>query len=978
MVVFSMKKISHKIALAIIASVGIVSLFIGAISVIQSRGIIESNTMRNLLAISSQLAEQIDGETHSIEIKVADLAATIAYDVDMEKMQNDAEYPTAYSHQIVPLVTQYAESGQINVDCYVNFLNKYSRDGFLIGPNVINQDGTSFKRVDFGTKIADMESDKPSYDWYYAPISLKTGYWTAPYFDPITQYYMVSYVEPILVQDEVVGIAGMDVKFSKLQEIVNDAKVYNTGYASLIDSQYNFLVHPDFGSTDNLRTVNNHELENFAAYIDQHESGVYETAYFDKDKFIGFSKLGNGYVLLVSVNASEVLQEEKELTYAIVVISILGSILAALFGVYISSLISTPIQKLKVYAEEITKGNYNTDIVLYSNDEIGQFAETFSLMTKNLISANQELSDVYQELSEAEVELRAQYETLSENEAQLRNSEERYRLAVDGSNDVIWEIDLLTHAFYASAKFYELTGYPLNSIQTSDMLEDYIHPDDLLRVRQELANYYKHKAAIYQSEYRLKKASGGYLWVFSRGKALWEQNGFARKISGSISDYTDKKITEDRIKFMAYYDSLTLLPNRAYFIEIAEEKIQAARAQHKEGAIFFIDLDNFKNINDTLGHGFGDQVLVCLAKKLSSVLCEQDMVFRLGGDEFVLLHPYDDPLEVAQYADQILAVIHDITEVLQKSINLSSSIGIAIYPKDGFDIDSILKNADVAMYKAKQLGKNRYELYDEKMYHQITRKTSIERILRDSIKNQELSVFYQPQYKASTGKVFGFEALMRLNSKELGPISPAEFIPIAEESGYITAIDRWIFREVCMKTAQWIQAGYPIHSMSINISSLDMLHPAFLENIKCVLHESALEPNIIELEITETVLMESIDSKIGILKELMDIGVRIALDDFGTGYSSLNYLRIIPISTLKIDKSFVDNMSISKKEAAIINNIIQMAHGLELKVIAEGVEDAQQYHLLSEKGCDYIQGYYFSKPLPEAAVEALLQAETAQ
>ncbi len=970
-----MKKISHKIAWAIIVSVGIVSIFIGAISVIRSRSIIEDNTMRNLQEISSKLAAQMDGEMDGVEIKVADLAATIAYDVDMDKMENDAQYPTAYSNEIVPLVTKYAESGQINVDCYVNFRNKYSKDGFLIGPNVINQDGSGFKRVDFGTKVADMEADKSSYEWYYMPINLKAGYWTAPYFDPITKLYMISYVEPILVQNEVVGIVGMDVKFSKLQEVVNNAQVYHSGYASLIDSQYHFLVHPDFNNTDNLREVNNHELEGLAAYIDQHDNGVYVTEYFLQDKFIGFSKLSNGYVLLVSVNASEVLQDEKELTYVIILISVLGSIFAAMFGVYISSLISTPIHELQLYAEEITQGNYNTDIVIHSNDEIGQFAEAFSLMTKNLISANQQISEVYQDLSDAEVELRAQYESLRENESQLRNSEERYRLAVDGSNDVIWEINLLTHSFYASEKFYELTGYPLNSIQTSDMLEEYIHPDDLKRVRRELAQYYKNKTAIYQSEYRLKKASGGYLWVFSRGKALWDDSGFARKISGSTSDYTDKKVSEDRIKYMAYYDSLTLLPNRAYFIETAEEKIQEARTQHNEGAIFFIDLDNFKNINDTLGHGFGDQVLVCLSKKLSGMLGENDMVFRLGGDEFVLLHPFEDPLEVKQYAEQILDVIHDITEVLQKSINLSSSIGIAIYPKDGFDVDHILKNADVAMYKAKQLGKNRYELYDEEMYHQITRKTSIERILRSAIKNQELSVFYQPQYLASTGEVFGFEALMRLNSKEMGPISPAEFIPIAEESGYITEIDRWIFREVCMKTAQWLQAGYQIHSMSINISSLDMLQPEFLQNIKCVLQESALDPSIIELEITETVLMESIDSKIGILKELMDIGVRIALDDFGTGYSSLNYLRIIPISTLKIDKSFVDNMSMSKKEAAIINNIIQMAHGLELKVIAEGVEDEQQYHLLTQKGCDYIQGYYFSKPLPEDAVETLLQAQ---
>ena len=395
-------------------------------------------------------------------------------------------------------------------------------------------------------------------------------------------------------------------------------------------------------------------------------------------------------------------------------------------------------------------------------------------------------------------------------------------------------------------------------------------------------------------------------------------------------------------------------------------------SKNSEGAVFFIDLDNFKNINDTLGHEYGDKLLIHLAEEFEFLIKDKDTMCRLGGDEFILLIPYENESDIDNYAKRLLNLFNKPFKIEDRQIYTTASIGIALYPKDGADTNTILKNADSAMYKAKELGKNRYMRFDPEMYLKLERKISIERILRTSIENNELSINYQPQYCTQNNEIFGFEALVRLNSEELGFISPLEFIPIAEECGFITKLGEWVLNESCKQSMRWINEGYKFNSISINISSVDLQQPDFLENVKDILERTSINPNIVELEITETVLMQSLDNSIEVLNKLMEIGIRIALDDFGTGYSSLNYLRKIPISTLKIDKSFIDNIISNKKEEAIINNIIQMAHTMDLKVVAEGVEREEQLSILKERKCDYIQGYYFSKPLPAGEAEKLL------
>ncbi len=953
-----MKKISHKISIAIVVSVLLLSVLIGSISTIYNVGIVRSNTEANLMEASSRLAEEINRINYGIETKLEDLAMSIADDVDMEQMKNNPDYPSDYTEKIIPLVTKYAESGKINVDCYVNFLLEYSKNGYLIGPNVINLEGDGFKRIDFHTTVEEMESNKSAHDWYYKPIELQHGYWTDPYDDTITKLYMVSYVVPIFVDGEIVGVAGMDIRFNTFQKIVMNAKVYETGYASLLNSNYNFLVHPTLRFSDNLRTVNGGELKEFADYIDQNKNGVFQIKVDGKDKYVGFSTLQNGDVLMVSVESEEVLQDVTKMTLFISIITILGVFLSILTAMYVSKRIATPIIRLKEQAEKITNGDIDVEIEIISNDEIGEFAKAFSVMIKKL-------RGTYDDLAQKEEELRTQYKELQENEVRIRASDERYRLAIEGSNDAIWEWDLLSGDFTASRRLHEITGHYLNNKYPMKGFNQFIHPSDAERARKDLYDHLKNMTPFYISEYRIKTVDGSYIWVLSRGKALRDKTGRAIKIAGSISDITEKKKVEEEIKFMAFHDILTGLPNRLMFFERLNHEITEKIQRKTKGTVCFIDLDNFKNINDTMGHEAGDQLLIQLAEKLKRTLTSEDLLSRFGGDEFLLLHPYDTLSEEAlSYAERILNAVSGHFVIGGKQIFVTASIGVVTYPEDGTDPGSILKNADFAMYKAKELGKNRVAVYDKNMYSLLERETNIERILRGAIEKQELTVHYQPQFDVKNKKISGFEALLRLQSKEMGIISPAEFIPIAEKAKCISQLTRWVLSKACRQAMMWRSEGYQFDNMSVNISSVDLQQPDFVEIIKEVIEETGLPPRILELEITETSLMHSLDNSMKTLQRLMDIGIRVALDDFGTGYSSLNYLRKIPISTLKIDKSFIDNVGSDKKVDSIINNIIGMAHNIDLSVVAEGVEQEHQLSILKEKGCDYMQGYLLCKPLP--------------
>jgi diguanylate cyclase (GGDEF)-like protein len=442
-----------------------------------------------------------------------------------------------------------------------------------------------------------------------------------------------------------------------------------------------------------------------------------------------------------------------------------------------------------------------------------------------------------------------------------------------------------------------------------------------------------------------------------------------------LADITERRQAEERMRHIAQHDALTGLPNRLALLMRLAQLLPEARRHHWNIAIMFIDLDRFKIINDTLGHQIGDEMLREVACRLSSVIRETDFVARLGGDEFVILLPaIATPADAAIVANKIIAALSTAIQVDGHELHTSPSIGISLFPDDGPDGDSILKNADTAMYHAKSAGRNNYQFFATEMNQATTERLDIERKLRHAIARNELTLCFQPQFAANGTRPTGIEALVRWLHPTDGMIRPDRFIPVAEETGIIVEIGEWVLRNACREMKHWIDAGLAPIRIAVNVSARQLRRRDFCETVAGALAESGLPPELLELEITESSVMENPDEAIQILQRLGRMGVTLAIDDFGTGYSSLAYLKLFPIDHLKIDRSFVADIEHDLNDRAIAFGTIALAHSLGLNVIAEGVETEDQLELLRTNGCDEVQGYLFSKPLNGAAAFAFLHA----
>lgn len=430
-----------------------------------------------------------------------------------------------------------------------------------------------------------------------------------------------------------------------------------------------------------------------------------------------------------------------------------------------------------------------------------------------------------------------------------------------------------------------------------------------------------------------------------------------------FNDITEIKKNEARLREYAYHDTLTGLPNRLALYEDFEKQITASPG--KTAALFIIDSDNFKFINDSMGHSFGDILIKKMGERLTSIFKDQgSKIYRLGGDEFVLFTFYDRIDEVFRYAQEIERNFNEPIEIEENTVCITVSVGIATCPANGNSIDELIKNADIALYKAKDAGKNCYVLFSDEMHEKIKQRMLIEKHLRNAIENNELDLYYQPQVDATTGDITGFEALLRWHNRELGFVPPLSFISVAEETRLINPIGKWVLQKACSFLKKIHATGNEDVTVAVNVSIFQLLQDDFVDIVEETLYSEGIAPDCLELEITESILMESFNVISLILRKLKKLGVRIALDDFGKGYSSLSYLRQLPIDTLKIDKCFVDGIS-DTESASLTGMIVKLGQNLGLTVIAEGVEEQKQMDFLKENGCHKIQGYLFSKPLPE-------------
>jgi diguanylate cyclase (GGDEF)-like protein/PAS domain S-box-containing protein len=552
-------------------------------------------------------------------------------------------------------------------------------------------------------------------------------------------------------------------------------------------------------------------------------------------------------------------------------------------------------------------------------------------------------------------------------EEALRESEERYALAARGANDGLWDWNLKTGRIYFSPRWKYMLGCGESEIgDVPREWFDRVHPEDVDGLTAALMAHTEGRVPHFEHELRVRHQDGSYRWMLSRALAVRDDAGKATRIAGSQTDITARKLAEERLLHDAFHDALTGLRNRTLFIDRLARCLR--RARHTDGpdfAVLFLDLDRFKVVNDSLGHLVGDQLLMAIARRLESCLRPSDTVARLGGDEFaILLDDIRDVTDATRVAERIHRELSQPFQLGGQEVFTTASIGIAVSASHYERADDLLRDADMAMYRAKALGKARHEMYDTDMHARAVEVLQLESDLRRAVEGREFLVYYQPIVSLASGKLTGIEALLRWQHPQRGTLPAAEFLPLAEETGLIVPIGEWLLRTACGQVRQWQNEGHPELRVLINLSARQFQDPYLPGQIARVLEETGVAPAALQLEITESVAMRNIELSLATLEALHKMGVGISIDDFGTGYSSLSYLKRLPLDALKIDHSFVQHVTTNADDAAITESITGLAHSLGLKVIAEGVETAEQLAFLRSRRCDEIQGHLISPPLP--------------
>jgi len=666
----------------------------------------------------------------------------------------------------------------------------------------------------------------------------------------------------------------------------------------------------------------------------------------DDEKFWGTRELSNESgplgLLAVQFSRAVLLQSIREARNRGIGIAIMGMVIIAIIGLLMGHMLTRRLEVLERAARRFAEGDLNATADLTGNDEVAKLGQTFDRMARKIA-----------------VDI-----------VELKDSKERFELAVSGTNDGIWDWDVLTEVVNYSPHFKEMLGFGSHDKQFAPSIQSWkerIHPDDREYVLAKLDDYLRGGSQFFRSDHRIRTKNDRYIWGLLRGKVLRDKKGRPVRMAGSLTDISERKRQEANMQHQALHDALTGLPNRVLLDDRLEHAILLAHHQNEPLAVVMMDMDRFKDVNDTLGHQIGDVLLKQIAARLLTTLGETDTVARFGGDEFTILLSGMNREGAVAAVNRAIQKLGPPFTIDKQHLTIEASFGIAIYPEHGADGNTLIKRADVAMYAAKQAHSG-YAVYDPARDQNNPRRLALMGELRNAIEHSKLSLHYQPKIELSTGVVCGVEALARWEHPERGMVSPDEFIPLAEQSGTINVLTERVLDAGLRQQHDWARAGVKL-VLAVNLSARNLQDSQLPDKIAALLRTWSIQPQWLELEITESAIMIDPVHALKILTALHVMGIRLTIDDYGTGYSSLAYLRRLPVNELKIDRSFVKDMATDESSAMIVRSTIDLGHNLGLRVVAEGVENLATLEMLKSLGCNAAQGHYLSKPLPADELE---------
>ena len=800
--------------------------------------------------------------------------------------------------------------------------------------------------------------------WYISSLeNQNTVNWTEPYVDHGTGEFTLT-ASKYIGDDAVIGV---DILLSEISSLVNQKRIGNDGYITLVNQSGVIIASPD----KNALAKNWDDY--YTSEIKASDFNTNEALSDSKYKY--FTKVNEslGITIVASVNQREIF---SSLSWIILLISLMTFTLifiAERFSIKASDKIVKPIFQLVETMEEIEEGDYNQNCDISTDTiEISKLVSGFNSMIGSINEKNVEMQALYEELYASEEALQDQFDRLYENAEFIKKSEERYRSIFEASKEGLWELFPDGTVAYLTPHWYKELDLNISGSTIQDWMQ-IIHPEDRSKVEFEHLNIKNGQVQNYRIEYRVIKRNGEIAWIEAVGISRYDEENQYISTTGSHQDITIRKSDEIKIREMAYHDPLTHLFNRRYF----ELKFQKYLDLDGTGSLLLLDIDNFKYINDIYGHTFGDEILKMYADRLRDVFADntKSIIARFSGNEFIIL------LEDYIHKDDILTIINDLLKSFEapykfnsKSVKLTTSIGITIFPKDGSHLGQLIQNSDIAMFHARRVSKKTFHFFENEIKANALNEMKIESHMRSAIEDDEFEVYYQPLVDSNSGVVKGFEALVRWNSKALGFIYPDKFIDLAEKNGLIVDIGNIVFDKACAFISKLNTSQRKQYSISINISVMQLMEDHFANHVLSIIEKYDIPKHLVRLEITESIMLESNENIIAKLFYLKNQNVGISLDDFGTGYSSFKNLIRLPLSGIKIDKAIMKDSITKEHVFTLLSSIVDFAHKTNIDVVAEGIENFEYLTRAQALKVDFAQGYYFSKPVSEAHVIDLLEA----